>query len=194
LTDMRKRYRDFTTSRRIPGPHKQNTAVSADLFDVLYHQMTRDELGRIVAQDLAPLRAIEAYFSDRHVPECVINNGSSIIGMAKKIWEDIRAPVRLDLIMRMESSHGIVKKTIGVLKNFPITIGGQTFFVQIQVCENLPCDVLLGRPFFMCASATTRDYPDGSQDLILTNPNSREEITVPTKERTRKVKAGKDFY
>jgi hypothetical protein len=123
--------------------------------------------------------------------ECVIDNGSSIIACSRAVWERLGAPLRSDMLMRMESSHSTIEKTIGVLKDYPLRIGGSTFYVQIQVSESLPCDVLLGRPFFMNAESATKDHRDGSQEVTLINPNSGEEITVPTFERARKAK--KDF-
>jgi len=92
----------------------------------------------------------------------------------------------------MESSHGTVETTVGVLRNYPLQIGSSIFYVQIQVAENLPCDVLLGKPFFTYTRSVTMDYEDGTQDLVLRNPNTGEEIMVPTHEREKKA-VKKDF-
>lgn len=182
-TDMRKRFKEFTTTKRIPGPQRN---IDTALFDMLYSQMTTDGDGKYVANDSAPLRTLRARLGNALEFDCVIDNGSSIIAISKDVWARLGAPVRSDLVMRMESSHGTVEKTIGVLKNFPVTIGGEVFPVQVQVSENLPCEVLLGRPFFMFTSATTTDHPDGTQEITLTNPNTGREITLPTQERSRK--------
>jgi hypothetical protein len=40
----------------------------------------------------------------------------------------------------------------------------------------------------MNAESTTKDHRDGSQEVMLFNPNGGEEITVPTFVRTRKTK------
>jgi hypothetical protein len=182
-TDLRKRYREFTTSKRIAGPHK---VVDNALYETLYAQMTDD--GLIAVDDSAPLRSLYGELGGKLMVECVIDNGSSIIACSRPIWERLGAPLRFDMLMRMESSHGTIEKTIGVLKDYPLRIGGSTFFVQIQVSENLPCEVLLGRPFFMNTESATKDHRDGSQEVTLFNPNGGEEITVPTFVRTRKMK------
>jgi len=189
-TDLRKRYREFTTTKRVPGPHRSGDSV---LFDMLLSQITTDDDGNYVADDSAPLRTMRARLGNTYEYDCIIDNGSSIVAISKDVWTQLGAPARSDLIMRMESSHGTVEKTIGVLKNYPVTVGSESFFIQVQVSENLPCEVLLGRPFFMLASATTTDHPDGSQEITLVNPNSHRQITVATKERARKKKQTEGF-
>jgi hypothetical protein len=91
--------------------------------------------------------------------------------------------------MHMESAHSTVESTVGVLKDFPVQIGPLTFYIQVQVAENLPCEVLMGRPFFRLASAVTYDFTDGTQDIVLRCPNTNKEIKVPTYERSRKKTA-----
>jgi hypothetical protein len=188
-TDMRKRFKEFTTTKRISGPQKP---VDTGLFDMLYTHTT-DDNGNIVAEDSAPLRTIKAKVGGKLEYDCVIDNGSSIVAINKAVWQRLGAPIRSDLIMRMESSHGTVEKTIGVLKNYPIRVGSEEFYMQIQVSDSLPCDVLLGRPFFMYSGATTTDHPDGSQEITLRNPNTGDEITVVTEERRKKKKPTEDF-
>jgi hypothetical protein len=155
--------------------------------------MSTDDDGHVVATDSAPLRTIRARFGDSYEFDCIVDNGSSIVAINKEIWMRLGAPVRSDLVMRMESSHGTVEKTIGVLKNYPITIGDEVFHVQVQVSDCLPCEVLLGRPFFMLASATTVDHPDGTQEITMMNPNTGRQITVATEERGRKKRQARDF-
>jgi hypothetical protein len=95
--------------------------------------------------------------------------------------------------MCMELSHGTIEKTIGILKNYPIRVESEDFYMQIQVSDSLPCDILLGRPFFMYTGATTSDHPDRSQEITLRNPNTGDEITVVTEERRKKKKPAEDF-
>jgi hypothetical protein len=187
-TDMRKRFREFTTSKRVPGPHKN---VDTGLFDMLFTQLTDD--GQVAAGDAASLRTIRANLGGKHDTDCVIDNGSCIVAAQRKVWERLGAPAQLDMVMRMESSHGTVEKTIGVVRNYPIYIGTLVFYIQLQISDSLPCEVLLGRPFFMLTSAITQDYPNGTQDITLHNPNSGEVITIATQERVKRKRAPEDF-
>src|ERR1700730_15515141 len=83
----------------------------------------------------------------------------------------------------MESSHGTIAPTLRLIKKFPLQIGPCTFHVQMQVADTLPCEALIGRPFFMLTGSQTIDHPHGAQDLILHDPNTGERIIVPTTER-----------
>jgi hypothetical protein len=191
-TDMQKRFKEFTMMKRISSLQKP---IDTGLFDMLYTQMMMtDDNGNYVAEDSAPLRTIKAKVGGKLKYNCVINNSSSIIAISKAVWQCLGAPIRSDLIMRMESSHGTVEKTIGVLKNYPIWVRSEDFYMQIQVSDSLPCNILLGRPFFMYTGVTTSDHPDGLQEITLRNPNTGDEITVITEERRKKKKPAEDFW
>jgi hypothetical protein len=179
------------TMKRISGPQKP---IDTSLFDMLYTQMmTTDKNSNYVAEDSAPLHTIKAKVGRKLEYDCVIDNSSSIVAISKAVWQRLGALIRSDLIMRMESSHGTIEKTIGVLKNYPIRVRSEDFYMQIQVSDSLPCDILLGRPFFMYTGTTTSDHPDGSQEITLRNPNTGDEITVITEERRKKKKPAEDL-
>src|SRR4051794_38432689 len=183
--DLRKRFKDHTTAKRVP-------VVSTTVNEAWFQQAV-DDRGEIrAAVPSAPLRAVIGVLDEKREVECVIDNGSSIVALRKDIWEKLGTPIRSDLVMDMESSHSTVETTAGVLQNFPVWFGSSTFYLQIQVADNLPCELLLGRPFFMHVASTTLDHEDGSQELVLRNLNTGEEIMVPTHERKRKA-VKKDF-
>jgi len=54
-TDLRKRYCDFTTTKRIPGGHRSGDSV---LFDMLLSQITTNDNGNYITDDLAPLQTM----------------------------------------------------------------------------------------------------------------------------------------
>jgi len=83
----------------------------------------------------------------------------------------------------MQSSNSSLATTTGLLRDFPLTIGPATFYLQIQVADNLPCEVLLGRPFFTLTQALTIDHGDGTMDIELNDPNTGQKIRVPTREK-----------
>ena len=178
-SDVRKKHRELVTGRRIPSaaPANAATVLYADSADPAPNN------GLVVAVNAAPLRAITATLDNKHSVECIIDGGSSIVAMQKSLWEKIGSPMRSDYIMTMQSSHGGVRPTLGVLKDFPLTIGPCTFYVQMQISDTLPADVLIGRPFFMLTDGHTVDHSDGSQELVLHDPNTGDQITVPTHER-----------
>lgn len=69
--------------------------------------------------------------------------------------------------------------TIGVLKNLMLDFGTGKVMVQLQVLAHTNFDLLLESPFHCLMSTTTEDFPDGSQLIILHDPNSGKQITLP---------------
>src|SRR5207244_3125822 len=99
------------------------------------------------------------------------------------VWSRLGTALSTDTLLKMQSSNGTLATTAGLLRDFPFKIGPITFHVQVQVTDDLPCEILLGRPFFSLTNAVTVDYEDGSMDLELTDPNSGRKIRVPTHEK-----------
>ena len=66
-----------------------------------------------------------------------------------------------------------------------MTIGGLSVYVQAQVVENAPYEVLLGRPFLALLSANMQDHPDSGQDIMLTCPETGAKTFVKTRARVR---------
>ena len=131
------------------------------------------------------LQAFTGLLDNRVLAEFVIDNGSSIVAMHRSVWEKLGTALSTDSILRMQSSNSSVAATTGLLRNFPITIGHLTFYCQVQVSDDLPCKVLLGRPFYTYAKSVTIDYPDSSMDVQMTCPNTGQKILVPTYEKAR---------
>jgi hypothetical protein len=90
-TDMRKRFKEFTTTKRISSPQKP---IDAGLSDMLYTQMmTTNNNGNYIAEDSTPLRTIKAKVRGKLKYDCVINNSSSIVAISKAIWQRLGAPI-----------------------------------------------------------------------------------------------------
>ncbi|KAI5982184.1 hypothetical protein EDC04DRAFT_2513152, partial [Pisolithus marmoratus] len=52
--------------------------------------------------------------------------------------------------------------------------------LQIQVVDQAPFNLLLGRPFFFLLSSILCDFPNGEQSLEIHDPNSGQQLLVPT--------------
>ncbi len=144
--DMRKKYKEFTSAKRVPVHYSR---IAESMFN-------QEASNRIVAPDSEPLRAIKGILDGKLEAELVVDNGSSIVAMKTEVWARSGIPMRPDSLMNMESSHGTVQVTRGVLKDAPVQIGPLTFYLQIQVTDHLPCDVLLGKPFFTYRERKTK--------------------------------------
>jgi hypothetical protein len=130
--------------------------------------------GLTVAQDTIPLRAITAVINHTDEAECVLDDGSSIVAMSKDVWKRLGLPLRPDHQLLMENAGGGKNSTLGLLSNVPFTIGRSTFWLQVQVVNNCPCEVLLGRPFLTLTSCRTPSPPQRKLgDSRFVDPNSQ---------------------
>jgi len=97
--------------------------------------------------------------------------------------------------MVMESANKSQDQTLGLLQDLKLTIGGYTFYLQVQVVEDAPYELLLGLPFKTLTNMVTRTFSNGDSHITLTDPNTQAMITVPTRKCIRN-KPSKDvgFY
>jgi hypothetical protein len=111
---------------------------------------------------------------------CVLDQGAEVVVMPREVWKELGVPLRSDHSLNMESVNMMCDLTLGVIENVPLDFGvGPMYFqVQVTVCANF--DVLLGCPFFKLTSCRTFDLPNGEQDILLTDPNARKELRIPT--------------
>ena len=97
----------------------------------------------IVAKDVEELRAIDVEIEGQTV-EALADDGSQVVSIRAKLWEQLGIPVRSDRTMVMESANKSKNETMGLLQDLKIDIGGYSFYVQVQVVQDAPYDLLLG--------------------------------------------------
>jgi hypothetical protein len=97
----------------------------------------------------------------------------------------------------MESASSHHEMTLGLARNVVFAIGGLRFFVQVHILEAPPYRVLLGKPFDRLANSKVQTNSDGSTEVTLTDPNTKQSIVVPTYKRgcgpEQLQKEAKDF-
>ncbi|KAF8810011.1 hypothetical protein BYT27DRAFT_7021069, partial [Phlegmacium glaucopus] len=131
------------------------------------------------------LRAVDVII-EGHEVEATIDDGSQILSIREDVWQRSGLPLRADETIVMESANLTKDKTMGLIKNLKLIIGGYDFYVQAQVVKNAPYEVLLGRPFFTLTEASHQHYSNGDSRLTVLDPNTQELITIPTRPRNRK--------
>ena len=137
-TDIRKKMKDMVTACHVP-------VTAPTIQDTLYTNVTApDTSDLIVAVDAALLRTVEGILDGQIAAECLLDQGSSIVAMRRDVWEKLGNPIHSEHVIHMESSHGTIAPTLGLIKNFPLQIGPCMFHVQMQVADTLPCEVLVG--------------------------------------------------
>jgi hypothetical protein len=100
--------------------------------------------------------------------------------MCKGIWERLDLPLSTDKVLIMESANNTRNATLRVVQNVPLFLGPVALILHIQVIEDAPFKVLLGRPFFALSSCLTEDNIEGSTYITIRDPNSGEIAKFPT--------------
>jgi hypothetical protein len=187
--ELRKALKEDITTKRVVRT-MQNRAMGKilevdDPSPVQNLQDPRDTSDGVVARAIKELRAIWPKLGGRSNIECVIDSGSEVVAINKRIWHTIGLPLGEDGALSLRSANKTEEGSIGIIKNLPIEIAGTKVYVQAQVVENADYDVLLGRPFTCALNAQEQNYTDGSAVLIFTDPVSGERKVVPTTKRRR---------
>ena len=137
----------------------------------------------IVAKPSEPLRAIYMKVNRLAQEECILDEGSMIVSMAKAAAVLSGLTWDPSIRINMESASNHVERTLGLARNVPFSVAGVTAYLQVHILEDPPYRVLLGRPFHSLMTSTVENRADGSSELLLTDPNSRNVATVPTYRR-----------
>ena len=73
----------------------------------------------------------------------------------------------------MESANATTTMTLGVVEDYPIQLGPIKIFLQIQVVEEAPFEVLLGRPFFNVISCSEVSTPGSNHKIQVKDPKDQ---------------------
>lgn len=133
-----------------------------------------------------PLRVIFPHFAPGVEPECILDGGAQIVVMRKDIWKRLRTPISANKLMTIESASSGRTTSLGLVEDHPVRIGPITVYLQIQVVEEAPFEVLLGRPFFDITNCTEISRQGGNHKIQLKDPKTGEDYIFQTKPRARK--------
>ena len=179
-------------------PEAKNTIVSQTLQNVqhfreggiivgckvaqYYDTLPKSENARpiVVARASENLRVIYPFINNLRDVETLLDSGSQIVSMAEEVAEMLDITWDPNLKIVMQSANGGFSHTLGMARNVPFKIGDLTFYFQVHVLKDLPYQVLLGRPFDTVSRSMIQNEADGSQTMILTDPNTRKKVAVET--------------
>ena len=74
----------------------------------------------------------------------VLDLGSEIVAMSKRVWEDLGLPVRSDHVMMMSNTNTSTESTLGIVENLHLDFGAGKICLQVQVVPRANFDLLLG--------------------------------------------------
>lgn len=186
--DVRKHIKDQVTTHRIPSAPTAtaSTIENGDPLVLAHHQHPQSSTNRVVvANNIEELRTIPLELDGRYTVDAILDEGSQIIGIRRDVWEKLGLPLLKDLNMVMESANATKDTTLGLLHDLPVRIGNSIFYLQVQVFENAPYEMLLGRPFLTLTQAQTHHYSNGDSHITILDPNTNESFTIPTAARIR---------
>ncbi|PPQ71592.1 hypothetical protein CVT25_007902 [Psilocybe cyanescens] len=191
--EVRKQIKEQIQTKRLTssGSAFNMIMVSAEASVVPKHHSQGRTLpdrndGLVVAKHVEDLRAIDVLLEGRITVEALMDDGCQIVALRKNLWERLGLPIRSDHQMQMVSANATTSRTVGLLHDLKIVIGGYEFYLQVQVVDDAPYEMLLGRPFLTLTQASVQHFTNGDSHVTLVDPNTCAVITVPT--RARKAK------
>jgi len=189
-TSYRKQTQELTTSKRVAVNFAEDdeidsylTRVSEESSQVAHFDVSRYDPSSPSAAVSLPLRVIYPDFAPGYRPECILDGGSQIVVIRRDVWERIGAPIAANKAMSMESANSGTTKTLGLIEDYPIKLGPVTVLLQIQVLDDAPFEVLLGRPFFDATSCSEVSRSGGGHEIHLVDPTTGNPYVFPTAPR-----------
>ena len=80
----------------------------------------------------------------------------------------------------LEAANASTTLTMGLVENLLVKMGPITVYLQVQVVQDAPFEVLLGRPFFDVASCTDIGQSGGGNQVSLKDPKTCESYVFST--------------
>lgn len=199
--DVRRAVKELIASKRVPATTTSHTeavvkevsAAYAEVFSLTQEGLRTHIRERITGADAFPLRVVWGMVEGRVRCACVLDSGAMVIVMRKDVWERTGLPLRQDRVMTMESANNARSTTLGLLPQVEIVIGGFSLWFKVQVVDNAPFQVLLGRLFFALTQCVSSDFSNGDLHILITDPNTGEKATIPMIARQRKELEEGDF-
>ncbi|THU77712.1 hypothetical protein K435DRAFT_625554, partial [Dendrothele bispora CBS 962.96] len=113
----------------------------------------------------------------------VLDSGSQIVSMDTNIAVGLDITWDPDVVIHMQSANGNLNPTRGLARNVPFRFGDITIYLQVHVMDNVPYEVLMGRPFDVLVESEVKNTKQGDQYITLTDPNSSRRQQIGTYSR-----------
>ena len=149
--EVRKQLKDLSTAKHIPvssNTVQVNELAGRDPSEVdraFGDHVHRSDDRLIVVHHSVPLWSLEAKIvrTSRSILR-VLDSGSEIVTMPKRVWEDLGLPVRSNHVMTMSNANTSTESTLGIVENLCLDFGASKICLQVQVVPRANFDLLLG--------------------------------------------------
>ena len=174
----------FMIQEKLSEDMPEGSLVAGDpVLQFLTNNENADINRLVVGRISEPLRAIYTTINGVGQEECLLDCGSMIVSMSKKVATQLGLIWDPSITIDMESASKHVERTLGVARNVCFSVGGLKFFLQVHILEDPPYRILLGRPFEILAKTVTQTNADGSSEVVVTDPNTKRIAVIPTYRR-----------
>lgn len=97
-----------------------------------------------MAPNMAYLRVVPAVVNGVGEKEVLLDSGSQIVSMTKKVAAANKVTWDPNLSIQMQSANGLLSRTCGLARNVLFILGGVTILLQVHIIEEALYMVLLG--------------------------------------------------
>jgi len=131
-----------------------------------------------VAPDMAHLRVVPAVINGVGEEKVLLDSGSQIVSMTKKVAATNKVSWDPSLSIQMQSANGSLSRTCRLARNVLFTLGGVTVLLQVHVIDAAPYTVLLGRPFDTIMESRIVNDKEGNQTVCIICPNTGTQVAI----------------
>ena len=129
----------------IPTEHQGNHMIPPPSIDVISF-----DWGPLIAFRLpsyVPFQiTVQAY--NMVVPGTILDEGASVSIMSSTTWQVLGSPQLVPVTQNLLALNGGTSQPLGILPEFPITLGGKTIYIDVMVVQGpLDFNLLLGRNY-----------------------------------------------
>jgi hypothetical protein len=128
----------------------------------------------------ANLRGLFPVLEGREKLESVVDPGSEIVSMAKRVAEQLGLSWDSDITIFMQSANTPLKQSVGLARNVPFTFGDIHVYLQVHIIETTASDVLLGQPFDISTRSNIQNFSSGMQTITIMDPNTQKRVALHT--------------
>jgi hypothetical protein len=144
----------------------------------------------VVAIESTSIRSIFTLINNSQKKECILDPGCQVITMLETTCH------KLDLIYDpaiVVSTNGNIDPSLGLSHNVLFQIRSITIYLQVHIVWSLSYDILLGQPFDVLMESVVHNFANTDQTIIISDPNTGKQVTVPTLPRVKEEISSQDF-
>jgi hypothetical protein len=146
-----------------------------------YLQMNPDSEPRVMVGLLTmSLKTVLPMVNEVRTVESILDNGSSIVSMAKNMALELGLGWNPRMRIYLESANNTVNRSLGIAENVPFHFNHITIHLQVHILVDTAYEILLGCPFDCLTQSNLQNFMNGDQMLTLNSPHSRDQVVILT--------------